>query len=153
MDCRVRVTCQLSAKPLSVHHIGHFRQKGNCMFRKLLCFIFDILISMPGHSISCMIVCTPIEYTVHLAHPRSLPRVFYGRFFGSQGIRASSGGQGWLWSACAGAHADLSHCWTHMKSCRKCNVLAKILSVRAQKWSIDSPRYPIGKSIGNAFGW
>ena len=39
---------------------------------------------------------------------------------GSQGSKASSSGQQWLWSACTDVRADLSLCWVHMQSSRKC---------------------------------
>ena len=37
----------------------------------------------------------------------------------SQGFKASSGGQCWLWSACASAHVDLSLFRVHMLYCWK----------------------------------
>ena len=45
--------------------------------------------------------------------PRILTRVFAGHFMGNQGSSVPSGDQRRLWSACAGALADLSLRWAH----------------------------------------
>ena len=57
----------------------------------------------------------------------SVFRVFPGHCLGSQGSKASSGGQRRLWSACADAQADLSLRSSHTQSWRKCCLPASLL--------------------------
>ena len=45
---------------------------------------------------------------------------------GRKGSKTSYGGQQLLWSDCADAQADQSHCWAHMQSCRMCCASAQL---------------------------
>ena len=63
------------------------------------------------------LACFPIEDSDQAAHPRSLIRVFDGRFMGSQGSNVSSGGKLRLWSDCADAQTCFNLRCMHMPTC------------------------------------
>ena len=122
--CASRCWCSLFAvcwehfvREEDVNLAASFSWKGFMDFTlPLLCYYGHLLILgtsetysyKPGHNISYKIACVPSEDSDQPAHPRSLIRVFTGHSLGSQGSKASSGGQRRLWSDCADVQADLS---------------------------------------------
>ena len=71
------------------------------------------LINEPHHDKTNKMTCAPSEASDQPGHPPRLIRVFAVRSVVSQGSKVSSCGQRRLWSVCADAQADLSHCWAH----------------------------------------
>ena len=78
------------------------------------------------HSISYKTAMWPVKSQISLCI-HTVWSLFTGHSVGSQGSNVSSGTQHRPWSACAYAQADLSLCWVHMQSCKKCCTPAHVM--------------------------